>query len=177
MLQPKLCYWHHSCIYFCSARPSTAPCLSPEVWHLFIYKALGISPCNAKGFHSGLGMVSAMGMEEKMTLGPFVPWGFCRGFGKAPHIMCINEIVEWAVSEQLDHKDAMQQGQDYSATHRWLNSLKIQQASWKKMKFGSKKKKKKRNASFFSNHSSSLALTKNFVEAVFSFCNQSAINR
>lgn len=50
-----------------------------------------------------------MDMEEEMTLGPFVPWSLCRGFWKTPHIMCIKGIVDRAISEQLDHKDAMQQ--------------------------------------------------------------------
>lgn len=67
------------------------------------------SPCIAKGFHSGLGMIPAMDMEEEMTLGPFAPWSFCRGFWKTLHIMCINETADRAVSEQLDRKDAMQQ--------------------------------------------------------------------
>lgn len=109
LLQPKLCYWYHSYIYFCSASPSTPVCLSPEVWHLFIYKVLGILPCIAKGFHSGLRMISAIDMKEEMTLGPFAPWSLSQSFWKTPHIVCIKEIVDRAISEQLDHKDAMQQ--------------------------------------------------------------------
>lgn len=48
----------------------------------FIYKALGISPFIAEGFYSGLGMVSAMGMEEEVTLGPFVPGVSAEAFGQ-----------------------------------------------------------------------------------------------
>lgn len=54
-------------------------------------------------------MISAIDMKEEMTLGPFAPWSLSQSFWKTPHIMCIKEIVERAISEQLDHKDAMQQ--------------------------------------------------------------------
>lgn len=53
---------------FLQCKPKYTTVLVTRGLASLISKVLGISPCIAKGFHSGLSMISAMGVEEEMTL-------------------------------------------------------------------------------------------------------------